>query len=374
MPAPVFSCPHTEHQFDIRDPVVFVFVLWMFPYEVILRLSCVVYFLMVEKAESSFGTSPAGVEYVRAVSLCSPLFFSFFYITSRRAFRPASRFACRRSSRLGVSSCVSSCVPFCVSFVRLVCASRPALPSGVFRAMSSRPACRYASRSASRFHCLSAGHDLTFVRGAVSFCLPLAVSSWRLVLGVCVSALYAAIASRFSSRHAVSCSMPFLVSVLRFRSVSCHCVPLFCLPVGCDFHEAPFRLARRSSYAMPNDPDETRREVETMRWNETREAGRRARRGRRDEERKAKAKRSENSFFWWRLIYRRRFVLPMTLIPFRFSSLGSPFVSPGVLSCVPSVPSCLACCLVFVSCLVLFSSSSVLFLLSVLGHGAIEKD
>lgn len=128
MPAPVFSCPHTEHQFDIRDPVVFVFVLWMFPYEVILRLSCVVYFLMVEKAENSFGTSPAGVEYVRAVSLCSPLFFSFFYITSRRASRPASRFACRRSSRFAsrLASrpasrfasrlCVSPCVAVrCVS-------------------------------------------------------------------------------------------------------------------------------------------------------------------------------------------------------------------------------------------------------------------
>lgn len=159
----------------------------MFPYEVILRLSCVVYFLMVGKAESSFGTSPAGVEYVRAVSLCSLLFFSFFYITSRRASRPASRFACRRSSRLAsrpasrfasrlcvspcvavrcvscyvVSSCVPVCVSFCVPFSLLICGARP-----------------------------------DFRIGAVSFCLPLAVSPWRLVLGVRDAALYAVLASR----------------------------------------------------------------------------------------------------------------------------------------------------------------------------------
>lgn len=65
-----------------------------------MRLSCVVYFLMVEKAENSFGASPAGVEYIRAVSLCYPLFrFVFLYF---------------------VPFCVSPCVPFCVSFVRLV--------------------------------------------------------------------------------------------------------------------------------------------------------------------------------------------------------------------------------------------------------------
>ena len=39
----------------------FVFVLWMFPCEVILRPVCVIYYLTVEKAESSFGASPAGV-------------------------------------------------------------------------------------------------------------------------------------------------------------------------------------------------------------------------------------------------------------------------------------------------------------------------
>lgn len=94
------------------------------------------------------------------VSPCSPLVLSccvaipFRFSIFRLAFssRPASRFA----SRL----CVLPCVPF----IRIA----------------------VASRSASRFHCLSAGHDLTFVWGAVSFCLPLAVSPWRLVLGVCV--------------------------------------------------------------------------------------------------------------------------------------------------------------------------------------------
>ena len=79
--------------------MVFVFILCVFPCETIVRLSCVLYLLTVEKAESSFGASPAGVEYIRAVSLCSPLFrFVFLY---------------------SVSFCVSSCVPFCVPLMRL---------------------------------------------------------------------------------------------------------------------------------------------------------------------------------------------------------------------------------------------------------------
>lgn len=260
---------------------------------------------MVGKAESSFGTSPAGVEYVRAVSLCSPLFFSFFYITSRLASRPASRFACR--------SCVSPCVPLGVSFCVFCLSYRPCVSSFRFAFHACPWAIAFDMGTVlpcspltlpcrlSRFVFLYSVPRLALRAGMRLVLRPVFIAcrvmrpdfrmgrrfvllaacrlALRLVLGVCVSALYAALASRFSSRHAVSCSMPFLVSVLRFRSASCHCVPLFCLPVGCDFHEAPFRLARRSSYAMSNDPDETRREVETMRWNETREARRRARRG-----------------------------------------------------------------------------------------------
>lgn len=87
-----------------------------------------------------------------------------------------------------VSPCVSSasrfasrlCVSSCVLFMRLAVASRHCVP----------------------FSLLAVGCDMTFIRGAVSSCLPLAVSP------------------------CVSCSMPFLVSVLRFRSASCHCVSL----------------------------------------------------------------------------------------------------------------------------------------------------
>lgn len=53
MPAPVFSCPHTEHQFDIREPVRFVFILYIPSDGVILRHSCVLYSLTVGKAENS---------------------------------------------------------------------------------------------------------------------------------------------------------------------------------------------------------------------------------------------------------------------------------------------------------------------------------
>lgn len=112
-----------------------------------MRLSCVVYFLMVERAESSFGASPGGVEYIRAVSLCSPLFrFVFLY---------------------SVSPFVSSCVPFCVSFVRLVLRAVHASRRGVsfcvpfsllvvghndptFVWAPFRSACRLSSRLASR--------------------------------------------------------------------------------------------------------------------------------------------------------------------------------------------------------------------------------
>ena len=54
----VFICRYSEHQFDIRDPVGFVFVSCVPCDGVILRLSCVVYFSTVEKADGSYGTSP----------------------------------------------------------------------------------------------------------------------------------------------------------------------------------------------------------------------------------------------------------------------------------------------------------------------------
>ena len=50
---PFFLCPYSEHQFDIRAPIAFVFISCMSPCEAILRHYCVVYFLMVEKVESS---------------------------------------------------------------------------------------------------------------------------------------------------------------------------------------------------------------------------------------------------------------------------------------------------------------------------------
>ena len=148
---------------------------------------------------------------LRALNISAPFRFairysvSFFYISSRFASRLASRFA----SRL----CVSSCVPF----MRLA----------------------VASRFASRFHCLSAGHDLTFVWGAVSSCLPLAVSpcvsSVRVVfvspcVSTCVPILYAVHAS-----HPAYCScVPCRAVRFRLCVPTCvsSCIPLVGLPVG----------------------------------------------------------------------------------------------------------------------------------------------
>lgn len=222
---------------------------------------------------------------LRALNISAPFRFalrysvSFFYIPSRFASRSASRFA----SRLCVSSCVL--------FMRLA----------------------VASRSASRFHCLSWDTTTRLSYGRRFALLAACRLALRLVLGVCVSPCMPSVrvvprfcpASRSalslrSSRHAVSCSMPFLVSVLRFRSASCHCVPLFCLPVGCDFHEAPFRIARRSLYAVSNDPDETRREKRDEEARRGDGMKRRTRRGSRDEEqderREARAEKVESSY------------------------------------------------------------------------------
>lgn len=104
-----------------------------------MRLSCVLYLLTVEKAESSFGVSPAGVEYIRTVSLCSPLFrFVFLY---------------------SVSLCVSLCVPFCVSFVRLALRAVHASRCGVSSLRPVFTACRrmrYDFHTGRRFVLLAA--------------------------------------------------------------------------------------------------------------------------------------------------------------------------------------------------------------------------
>lgn len=147
--------------------------------------------------------SPLRAFNIRAVSFCSPLFrFVFLYSVSPwRLALPASRFA----SRL----CVSSCVPFMRLARRLVIASR--------------------------FRCLS--WDAIRLSYGRRFALLAACRLvLRLVLGVCVSVLYAALACRSSflscvsfprSRHAVSCSMPFLVF--------CSAFPLCVLPLRVAF-------------------------------------------------------------------------------------------------------------------------------------------
>ena len=100
-----------------------------------MRLSCVLYFLMVEKAESSFGASPVGVNiWAPFRSALRSSRFVFLYVVS------ALRSALRLVSRLALASramptCVSFCVPLGV-FVsrivfRLVVAFRfPCLPVG----------------------------------------------------------------------------------------------------------------------------------------------------------------------------------------------------------------------------------------------------
>lgn len=106
------------------------------------------------------------------------------------------------------------------------------------------------------------------------------------------------------------------------------CITLGCLLVGDGFHEAPFRLARRSSYAVPNDPDETRREAETIRWNETRET----RRGTGSE-----GEEEREFLLLGRLIYRRRFALLIAhSIPFLFPCIVLRF-------CLASRSTCCLC-------------------------------
>ena len=74
----------------------------MFPHEAILRPFFVLYYVMVEKAESPFGTSTAGVEYIRTVLLCSPL-FRFVFLFLRLVPRLVLCVPWGVSYRLGVS-------------------------------------------------------------------------------------------------------------------------------------------------------------------------------------------------------------------------------------------------------------------------------
>lgn len=198
MPAPVFLCPHTEHQFDIREPVGFVFVLCIFPCEAIVRLSCVLYFLMVEKAESSFGASPVGVEYIRTVSLCSPL-ISFRFSIRRFALRLVP------PSRLGVSC-----------HTAMLCVS-PYVSLGVSSLVSS-----FVSSLRFAFHACQ--WAMAFDMGAVSPCLPL-VLSCRVV--ACRSAFRSSSrpASRVSSCHASCLACRFVRLVMPSRpAFRFHCL------------------------------------------------------------------------------------------------------------------------------------------------------
>ena len=233
-----------------------------------------------------------------------PFCFSIFRLAIRLVLRPVLRPVLRLALRLALRAVIASRViplgvPFCVSFVRLVLRAVHASRCGVSSLRPVFTACRrmrYDFHTGRRFALLAACRlALRLVLGVcVSPCMP----SVRVVPRFCPASRSAL--SLRSSRHAVSCSMPFLVSVLRFRSASCHCVPLFCLPVGCDFHEAPFRIARRSLYAVSNDPDETRREKRDEEARRGDGMKRRTRRGSRDEEqderREARAEKVESSY------------------------------------------------------------------------------
>ena len=282
-----------------------------------MRLSCVLYFLMVEKVESLFfGASLVGVEYIGTVSLCSPL-ISFRFSTCR--------FALRLVSRLALASCA---MPTCVSFFVSLCVScHPALrsvppsrscfspfvlslrfafpvcpwamvfdmgtvspcsplvlpcraaylvsffyiPSRLVR-LVLRPVmpCRLvrlvlASCSASRFHCLSVGHGPGSHMGAVSPCLPFIVSSLCLVLGICVPPCMTLL--RFRPVRAVL--RLAMRAVLRSDMRSALYPACLLASWVMVFDAAPFLLARRSSYAVschavPDDPDDLTRRDEAI--------------------------------------------------------------------------------------------------------------
>lgn len=206
----------------------------MFPCEAILRLSCVLYFLMVEKVESSFGASPVGVNiWAPFRSALRSSRFVLLYVVS-----PCVSYLSSRSASRAISLCVSfvrfvlrfarrfcflyrSCVlslrfafPVCPwamafdmgrRFVLLV--ARFAVPCRLSRLVLRLVPCRFASRPASCFAC----------RPCVS-CMPLLVSFLRLVL-----------ASRLACRPACRFAYRPCVSVRACRLASRHCVPFFSL-------------------------------------------------------------------------------------------------------------------------------------------------
>lgn len=133
-----------------------------------------------------------------------PFCFSIFRLAIRLVLRPVLRPVLRLALRLALRAVIASRViplgvPFCVSFVRLVLRAVHASRCGV---SSLRPVFTACRRMRYDFH--------TGRRFVLLAACRLAL---RLVLGVCVSALYAAIASR----HAVSCSMPFSRLCSAFR-------------------------------------------------------------------------------------------------------------------------------------------------------------
>ena len=232
IPVPVFSlrpfpraffyARYSEQQFDIRVPVGFVFISCIPCDDVIVRLFCVVYFPTVEKVESSYGASPGGVQYIGAVSSCSPLIpihpllpaspfpsFSFQYTVSvRLAHRLARRLVMPSRFVRYVASCCPSCRrlgsfrPSARPICRLGLSSR----SAPFRSAVRSFSFRLSGRSCRAFPC-----RLVFV---LASCL--VIASRRLI--------------SFSSCHLV---LRLLVGVSDPFSFL---VPVF----------APFRPARRS--------------------------------------------------------------------------------------------------------------------------------
>ena len=274
MPAPAFLCPHTEHQFDIREPVAVCVRIVDVPVRGNSAPLLRGIFSHGRRPRAPLGPP------LRALNIFAPFRFalrysvSFFYIPSR----PASRFACRSCVSPYVSLGVSFCV-FCLSyrpcvssfrfafhacpwamvfdmgtvlpcspltlpcrlsrFVVLYFVSPCVLPCVPFCVLPCVPFMRLARRLviASRFHCLPwDAIRLSYGRRFALLAAPrLAL---RLVLGVCVSALYAALAFRLASRVLCRSSFLFCVSALRL-AIACR----FCrLPIGGVFIRHSFAL------------------------------------------------------------------------------------------------------------------------------------
>lgn len=159
-----------------------------------------------------------------------PFCFSIFRLAIRLVLRPVLRPVLRLALRLALRAVIASRViplgvPFCVSFVRLVLRAVHASRCGV---SSLRPVFTACRRMRYDFH-----------MGAVSSCLPLAVSpcvsSVRVVfvspcVSTCVPILYAVHAS-----HPAYCScVPCRAVRFRLCVPTCvsSCIPLVGLPVG----------------------------------------------------------------------------------------------------------------------------------------------